>query len=398
MIKKIPTVIFFFLLSTSFYSPVEKSAKKILEASVKTVTNASSGSYVINQKFKYFFKTDTTNHSAKVLYERTNSALEKWSFKFNEQNDSFKNYAVYDGKNLLIVSSYDSTAKYYNGAKYDFSTANWSFENLFFNTLMDPKKLQGLLEPDKIDSITRFPDEEVNNELCFVLQFHDKDYPQQQMKNGFLKYFIRQKDFLPVKRIYRVEYQDQFQWSDETISDFRLGNVTPSTFDIEHAIFPSYYQARNIDSTTAKKKREPLLAAGAMAPEWKLPSPWGDSISLTQFKGKTVILDFWYIGCFPCLKTYPVMDSLYKKYENQNIVILGMDAYDTSAAKIKEFLSKRNIRYPQTMNAKIVASQYHVHGYPTMYVIDGKGIIRHSNAGYYEGLRAELDSVINALK
>jgi peroxiredoxin len=262
---------------------------------------------------------------------------------------------------------------------------------------MDPKKLEGLLEPDKIDSITRFPDEEVNNELCFVLQFHDKDYPQLQMKNGFLKYFIRQKDFLPVKRIYRVEYQDQFQWSDETISDFRFGNVSPSTFDIEHSVFPSYYTSKNIDSTT-EKKHEPVLAAGVSAPEWKLPSPSGDSISLTQFKGKTVILDFWYIGCFACLKTYPAMDSLYEKYQSQNVVVVGMNAYDTAAVKIKEFLSKRNISYPQTMNAKIVASQYHVSGYPTMYVIDRDGIIRHSQVGYYGGLQSELDSVIHAMK
>lgn len=63
--------------------------------------------------------------------------------------------------------------------------------------------------------------------------------------------------------------------------------------------------------------------ANTEATEWKLPVFQGDSLALSSLRGKTVLLDFWYQGCYPCVKAIPFLESMHQKYKAQGLVVLG---------------------------------------------------------------------------
>jgi thioredoxin-related protein len=87
------------------------------------------------------------------------------------------------------------------------------------------------------------------------------------------------------------------------------------------------------------------------------------------------------------------VEALYEKYKEKGLVIIGIDPYDKKEDGIEKFLSKRGVNYTVLLKGKDVAKDYHVSGYPTVYLIDKNGKILFSMAGYSSG-EDMLDGII----
>lgn len=132
---------------------------------------------------------------------------------------------------------------------------------------------------------------------------------------------------------------------------------------------------------------DPLLfdsSVGAKAPDFTLKDMSGNDISLSSFKGKPVLLNFWATWCPYCRRERPHLNELYKAYREKGLIILSV-ATDQSAVRVKEFLKHTPADFiVLSDNSGSAASLYNVGGLPTSYLIDHEGIIKQRFMGFRE--------------
>jgi thiol-disulfide isomerase/thioredoxin len=128
------------------------------------------------------------------------------------------------------------------------------------------------------------------------------------------------------------------------------------------------------------------------APEFKVKDLDGKLVSLSDFKGKTIVLDFWATWCGPCKKSLPAMQMLVNKYKNDpNVKFLFIHTWETVAdpkTDAVNYLLTHNLDLPLYMDVKNpdtkknpAVSSFGVKGIPAKFVIDGKGKIRFKSSG-----------------
>ena len=136
-----------------------------------------------------------------------------------------------------------------------------------------------------------------------------------------------------------------------------------------------------------------LLQKDGIAPNFSLITASGDSIRLSDYKGKIVILDFWYVGCSPCVKAYRDIKTLEEKLGKNKFIIIGMNPI-TRERKINRYIKKGEYSDIVTICSKKIKNQYQVKSYPTIYVIDKQGKIALATAGYYDDLKIKIEECV----
>ncbi len=117
------------------------------------------------------------------------------------------------------------------------------------------------------------------------------------------------------------------------------------------------------------------------APDFTLTSLDGQKITLSSFKGKVVILDFWATWCPPCRAEIPGFVEIYNKYKDAGLVIIGI-AMD-SENKVRSFVKSNKVTYPVVLGNGQLANLYGgIEGIPTTFVIDKNGKIANMHVGY----------------
>lgn len=115
------------------------------------------------------------------------------------------------------------------------------------------------------------------------------------------------------------------------------------------------------------------------APVFTLKDLNGKVVSLEDFKGKKILLNFWATWCPPCRDEMPDMQELYQEYKNEDFVVLAVNMVNTekNTAVVEEFVKEFQLSFPILMDEYGETSyRYEVLSYPTSYFIDSDGIIR----------------------
>jgi peroxiredoxin len=100
----------------------------------------------------------------------------------------------------------------------------------------------------------------------------------------------------------------------------------------------------------------------------------GKSWTLKDLKGKIVMLNFWATWCPPCRKEMPDLETLYRRFGPQGLVILGID--DEEAEKVKPFIAQQGITYPVLLDpGRKVNTLFAIEGIPKTFVYDRNGKI-----------------------
>jgi peroxiredoxin len=136
---------------------------------------------------------------------------------------------------------------------------------------------------------------------------------------------------------------------------------------------------------------------GTQAPGFSLRDLKGDAITLEQFRGKVVFLAFWAPWCIPCRDEFPALDSLYKKFQNEGFIVVGI-AVDASTEGVAKFLRKAPVSFPVLIDSNsTVAESYRLINMPTAYIIGRDGIVRYRHLGYGKELLLQYEKEISEL-
>lgn len=119
-------------------------------------------------------------------------------------------------------------------------------------------------------------------------------------------------------------------------------------------------------------------AVGDMATEVKQPTPAGDSLSLSNYRGKWVLLEFWASWCGPCREENPSLKKTYEAFKNKNFEILAV-SLDKSRENWLKAISADGLSWPQVSelngNENTAALTYSVNAIPNNFLIDPTGKI-----------------------
>ena len=143
----------------------------------------------------------------------------------------------------------------------------------------------------------------------------------------------------------------------------------------------------------------PALAVSATgpAPAFQLGSLGGKPISLAQYKGQVVMINFWASWCGPCRQEMPVLEQLHKKYKPMGFTMLGVNV-EPDSALAAQFLKATPVTFPILLDTKSEVSKlYSVPGMPTTVIVDRKGTLRWKHVSYKAGDENEYLNQIRTL-
>ena len=138
-------------------------------------------------------------------------------------------------------------------------------------------------------------------------------------------------------------------------------------------------------------------AADVQAPAFTLQSVDGKAVSLAQYKGDVVMINFWASWCGPCRQEMPLLDSIYKQYKDMGFVLLGVNV-EPDSHSANAWLKKTPVSYPVLYDPNSQVSQlYQVQAMPTTVIIDRRGIVRFVHNGYLPGDENQYMNSIRSL-
>ncbi|MDR3638770.1 MAG: TlpA disulfide reductase family protein [Isosphaeraceae bacterium] len=153
-----------------------------------------------------------------------------------------------------------------------------------------------------------------------------------------------------------------------------------------HKQMASYY---------AEEAKNRAAVLGHDAAEWETKDLDGKSHSLKGYRGKVVILDFWYRGCGWCIRAMPQVKELSDDFKGEPVAVLGMNT-DKDEKDARLVVEEMGLTYP-TLKAEGLPEKYHVRGFPTLIIIDQEGKVADVHVGYSPTLREEVSKSVKSL-
>lgn len=117
---------------------------------------------------------------------------------------------------------------------------------------------------------------------------------------------------------------------------------------------------------------------GKPAPDFELATLNGDSIKLSDYRGKKVILNLWATWCPPCKAEMPHMQNFYEKNKNKGIEIVAVNltSMDKGKTEIQNFVDEYGLTFEIPLDQDgTIGMQYQAFSIPTSYIIDSNGVI-----------------------
>ena len=137
---------------------------------------------------------------------------------------------------------------------------------------------------------------------------------------------------------------------------------------------------------------EPPVAAM----EFTLPTLDGATVSLSDYRGRVVIMEFWATWCGPCRYSTPSLEVIYKRHRDRGVTVLLINEGETVEA-IRRWAAKRFTAPILLDHEGEVAGRYGLDGIPALFVINQTGHIVYRHDGYGGGLERSLQLILNEL-
>ena len=164
----------------------------------------------------------------------------------------------------------------------------------------------------------------------------------------------------------------------EALQELPVGTPYSETAPLYAALSPALRNSpagQQYGQLLAKQK---ATAIGAQAPDFVQPTPAGKQVSLADYRGKYVLLDFWASWCHPCRAENPQVLKAYEAYKNRNFEVLGI-SIDEGREKWLQAIADDHLPWTQVADLNgpqnEAAQRYNIQGIPQNFLIDPTGKI-----------------------
>jgi cytochrome c biogenesis protein CcmG/thiol:disulfide interchange protein DsbE len=146
-----------------------------------------------------------------------------------------------------------------------------------------------------------------------------------------------------------------------------------------------------------RRAQQGPITVGDKVPNFTLTTFEGETINLTDLKGKVVVLNFWASWCKPCEQEAADLEAAWRYYQpGDEVVFLGVDYVDTEP-EARGYLEEFGITYPNGPDLGTrISQQFRIRGVPETYIIDQENVLRSVQIGPYNGLN-HIQSTIDPL-
>lgn len=119
----------------------------------------------------------------------------------------------------------------------------------------------------------------------------------------------------------------------------------------------------------------------------------GRKVSLNDYRGKVVLLNFWATWCPPCREEMPMFEKVYQRYKEDGFVILAVNM-DENKENLKDYLSKERISFEVLLGNEEVAKKTGLMGFPTSYLLGKDGKVCKVRFGVYREIEEDIKKII----
>jgi thiol-disulfide isomerase/thioredoxin len=121
---------------------------------------------------------------------------------------------------------------------------------------------------------------------------------------------------------------------------------------------------------------DPRRGRENFAPDFKVKALSGEPVTLEQFSGKILVIDFWATWCGPCRESVPELKDLTRKYPAEKLVLMSVSV-DKDENAWSDFVAKKHMDWLQYRDSDhVLQDAFRIDSFPTYLVVDGEGIIR----------------------
>jgi cytochrome c biogenesis protein CcmG, thiol:disulfide interchange protein DsbE len=140
-----------------------------------------------------------------------------------------------------------------------------------------------------------------------------------------------------------------------------------------------------------------LPRQGQPAPAFKVVTTSGQAVSLDNYQGYVLVIDFFATWCQPCRMSIPHLVKMNQKYGKQGLQILGLSADEDGQLAVKSFSAEHHINYPVALAGDTLTDEFGVRSVPVMIVIDKKGKVAEVFRGFSDEIAASMESLVKKL-
>lgn len=371
--------------------------QSIIKLCSEKLSSSKSLSYQAEYKIKYLDNSDTTNFPKLKYYvlKKPSDSILNFLVKINLID--YKQEKVYDGNNnFYTILHHEKAIEYLSIESFGKSIVK---NNIFSDAI--PKFLttgfENILKRQDINvSINEITDV---NTLAWKIEFN---FPTDEENTLFKKIiYIDKKTKLP----YRLEGYGEFMGLQQQYSSLEISNLK-----LDIGISEDFFQlGDNLKEYSRKIITKESIANSVNNNKvstdtitnfigFEIINSIGEKnkIESTFYNDKLVLIDFWYLGCAPCLKAMPKLNELYRKYSGDGFIVLGLNPIDSPVEKekiINQFLTKLKVDYTNMYVTKETMKTYNVSSFPSVFLFKNGKLI-YSKIGYVENGFTKLENMI----
>ncbi len=330
--------------------------------------------------------------------------------KIDGPNTEYIVLSYFDSSNVYVSDTLPVKNESFSGKGYLINTQKVSIaSNLAGRAVEDPNSLMFFLEPNEIDltlkegqfakaKISGSKTQIENNNLDKILKpFYEKrevlknkrqklindkkensnENSKTEMENLSAEWRKTQDEIKNVRLHYAVNNPESY------LSPYLINSYASRLPNDSLEMIYGYLDPIIKESSYGLRIQEQLnvVNSGDIAPSFSLEDINGNILSLDQFKGKTVLLDFGAAWCVPCIENHPQIKRIYDKYHSKGMEIIGI-SFDENKTIWKESIKKEKSNWDHIYeginnvgNEGTISKAYYVQPIPAYILIDKEGII-----------------------